>query len=357
MALNLYCGLMGSGKTYEVVSGPICDAIASGRRVVTNIAGINELKIHDYLCKKNPALDRASFGTVIHVPDRRVTEPAFFPIEDKPEAESVVKGGDLVAIDEAWRFWDTKLPPEHEAFFRMHRHFVHPTSGVTCDVVLMTQDSLSLTRGLRSIVEVTFRMHKLKAIGKPTSYRVEMYEGSKQTNRARVGTFMRKYDPKIFPLYKSYEGDGAKEVQVDKRQNVLFSRLVPRLLFVLALVGFPAYYVRGFFKSPGADVAEASKSQDSSKAKHASPDESTRPTLTRTEQDFSTEWRIAGEFESNGERYIIVADPQGRLRAESPSVFRGEGIARVGKVDGARVTPWTGNKPSSHLGFSSGDRK
>ena len=41
MAIKAYTGIMGSGKTYEVVSEVIRTALAQGRRVVSNIAGLN----------------------------------------------------------------------------------------------------------------------------------------------------------------------------------------------------------------------------------------------------------------------------------------------------------------------------
>ncbi|EPZ1805653.1 zonular occludens toxin domain-containing protein, partial [Escherichia coli] len=41
MPISAYVGSLGSGKSYEVVSSVIVPACASGRRVVTNIYGIN----------------------------------------------------------------------------------------------------------------------------------------------------------------------------------------------------------------------------------------------------------------------------------------------------------------------------
>jgi zona occludens toxin len=38
MAIKVYVGLMGSGKSYEVVSNVIVPALGRGRRVISNIA-------------------------------------------------------------------------------------------------------------------------------------------------------------------------------------------------------------------------------------------------------------------------------------------------------------------------------
>ncbi len=52
MAINCYTGLMGSGKTYEVVLSIIIPAVCQGRRVITNISGIDSDAIRAYCCEK-----------------------------------------------------------------------------------------------------------------------------------------------------------------------------------------------------------------------------------------------------------------------------------------------------------------
>lgn len=42
MPINVYTGLMRSGKSYEVVSEVIVPPIRAGRNVVTNVDGISE---------------------------------------------------------------------------------------------------------------------------------------------------------------------------------------------------------------------------------------------------------------------------------------------------------------------------
>ncbi len=347
---------MGSGKSYEVVSGPVCDAVAAGRRVVTNVVGINEERIHEYLLKKLPGLDPAKLGSIVHVTDECVMKPGFFPDEKQPEIDSVVKGGDLVAIDEAWRFWDQdkgKLPAEHMQFFRMHRHYVHPQTGVTCDVVMMSQDIGGLSRALKAVVELSFRMHKLKSLGQPTAYRVEMYESWKQNKTTRVSTFIKKYQKDVFPLYKSYDGDNAKEVRVDKRQNVLRDPKVIALIVVIVLAwAFGGYFTYRFFakrggdSKPGAAKAGAPGQSASEAAAVPAPGNAKgKAGGSSGKDDYSSEWRIAGAYEANGERFVVVSDGQGRLRVESPSMFRNAGIAAIGEIDGQRVAPWTGAKP------------
>ncbi|KDR24884.1 zonular occludens toxin domain-containing protein, partial [Caballeronia grimmiae] len=167
MAINAYCGVMGSGKSYEVVSGPLLDAVAAGRRVVTNIDGIDESAIHAYLAKKR-SLAADALGAVVMVKTEDMLKPGFFPVEVESEAGAVVtpgfvQAGDFVVVDEAWKLWKTgvKIPPEHMAFFRMHRHFVNAETGVACDVALMIQAISGLHRDIRDVIELSFVMVKL----------------------------------------------------------------------------------------------------------------------------------------------------------------------------------------------------
>ncbi|ALJ71102.1 Zona occludens toxin [Burkholderia pseudomallei] len=251
MAINVYCGVMGSGKSYEVVSGPILHAISSGRRVVTNVDGISGERIQEYLVRKR-GIRVDSLGAVVHVTNDRIKQPSFFPDLESPDAEFVVRPGDLVAIDEAWRFWGTdsgKIQDEHMQFFRMHRHMVDPITGLSCDVALMTQDISGLHRALRAVIEMSFRMHKLKSLGIRNGYRVEMYEGWKHNAKTRTGTFVKRYDAEIFPLYQSYAGSSGTEAMIDKRQNVLANvKLLVFLgvLFALSISGV-VYAWRFFF--------------------------------------------------------------------------------------------------------------
>lgn len=353
MAINVYAGVMGSGKSYEVVSGPLLDAVAAGRRVVTNIDGINEDRIRTYLNEKR-RVPLEQLGSVLHVTNGRVSEPGFFPIERDVGGvpfieDGVVRCGDLVVIDEAWRMWGQdcgKLLPEHMAFFRMHRHFTHPDTGVACDVVLMIQDIGGLHRSLRTVVELSFRMHKLKTLGFSKRYRVEMYEGYKQTAKSRVSYFLKKYEPEIFPLYQSYVGGAGNEAKVDSRQNVFArGKLWVVVLGVVAFWAVAGTFLWRFFHRSTESVAGAvaggvpahpvgSVTQGSASPVHAA----------------GSVWRIAGRYSSDGILYVVLSDAAGRLRVEPFDGFSGNGVLTSGVVDGVRATYWGGSRPAASAG-------
>ncbi|WP_428718299.1 zonular occludens toxin family protein [Undibacterium curvum] len=353
MAINAYVGLQGSGKSYEVVSSVILDAVQQGRRVITNVAGINEDLIHEYLVnKRNANIDQ--LGCIIHVDNERVMQPQFFPDEEKPELDSIVKGGDLVAIDEAWRFWGTdsgKLSHEHMQFFRMHRHYVHPETALACDVVLMTQDITGLHRSVKNVIEFAFKMHKLKSLGFSKLYRVEIYEGWKLNSKTRIDDRQKKYNPEFFPLYQSYTGGAGMEKSIDKRQNIFTNKrfwFVTGLFMIIGPLSW--WYVRDFFNPNLASQKKSTPSSHTavqvanSDASLNSGKNAESPTL----KAISESWHIVGEIAHGNERWVVVTNAAGKLRVESPSMFSGSSAALIGDLEGEKVTRWSGSQPTQN---------
>jgi zona occludens toxin len=85
-----------------------------------------------------------------------------------------------------------------------HRHFVHPETGVTCDLVVANQSITNLPRFIRDRIEITFKMTKLKMLGLNSSYRVEIYSGAKliksELTSKRNYNFDKKYFHFISPM-------------------------------------------------------------------------------------------------------------------------------------------------------------
>ena len=318
MAIIAYTGVMGSGKTYEAVSTAILTALKAGRRVVTNIAGLNFEAIRDYLGQLNDG-SLLEPEKILLVASSRITEPYFFFDPDLPN-DTVVKPGDLVVIDEVWSFWgtDCKLSLEHQKFFRMHRHYTELGTGTSCDLCLQIQDLMSLHRFVRGVLESTYKFTKMKTLGLSSRYRVEVYEGSRQRKATLVSASLKKYDPRIFPLYKSYEGKNGKEQVVDDRQNLFRNKWFITVFFVsiVGLVGSGYWFVRWIANmqdggSSGAPTAQVPvKSVD--QLRSVAPSQATP--FQQASVPASDDYRLVSVLEPiNGETVVIFQTADGRF--------------------------------------------
>jgi zona occludens toxin len=349
MPINAFGGGPGSGKTYGVVEHVILPAIASGRFVLTNIDGLNTDEIYEYVLKNSYKDKIICLGHIRTCSRTRPSEPGFFPGDAQLDApcpcpapdSDVVVGGDLVVIDEATRYWvlGEKVSKEAAFFFREHRHFSN-VCGQTCDLVVIDPDLTQLARSLRGKIELSSLTHKPKAVGL-NRYTVRIYRGAKLTGKPQSVNGPYAFKKEIYGLYKSYSHENAKEVAVDRRQNLLKSpALWMALIGCFGLLGVCSWGVWAFFhhgEPPAKSVVSV-------------PGEVAKPGIAPVVSavvpvplpPVSEVWRVAGSFSSNGVAWVVLADRAGHLRYESPSVFIGAGSVAVGQVDGARVTGWSG---------------
>jgi zona occludens toxin len=337
MAINAYTGLMGSGKSYEAVRSTIIPAIANGRRVVTNIDGVNGDRIRAY-CAETMKKDPESMGVVVHVSNDDVLRPDFFPSEDGSN-QSTVLPGDVVVIDEAWRFWPNgvQIEKEHMTFFRMHRHYTHPETGVACDVVLILQNIGDLHRSVKAVVELTAVTTKLKTLGLNKSYRIQLYEGGRTTKSSLFDTRVQNYDKRIFPLYASYAAAGGNEKAIDSRQNILKNpRIIAVGLGALAMLGVSGFFILSFFDKPDESPSEPVAGNPALPVSEVVQASNDAPPITT-----SAEYRIAGEASIQGVPYVVLLDRDGSFRFEPVSASVGLGALRVIDVGPSRARALT----------------
>ena len=344
MAIIVYTGVMGSGKTYEAVSTAALTALRQGRRVVTNISGFNYEAIREHLgdLKDGSHLDA---DRVLVVNSSRITEPYFFYDPDVVH-DSVVKPGDLVLIDEVWAFWGTglKLSTEHQKFFRMHRHYSETGTGTSCDLLIMIQDLASLHRFIRGVVQSTFKFSKMVTLGLTSRYRVEVYEGNKQNRATLVSANVNKYDKRIFPLYKSYDGVDGKEKTVDDRQN-LFANKWFLFVFACAFValisaGWWLFSWIGEMTSGGKDAKQAIPTQSQPSFSNSQSQTLLTPALV----PLSAEFRLVAVLETpSGETFLTFQTPDGRFVRKRMDAGHIDGWQTVAGFEGRMVGFTFGN--------------
>ncbi|PLY35284.1 zonular occludens toxin [Pectobacterium carotovorum] len=346
MAISAYIGVPGSGKSFEVVRSVIIPAVAQGRRVVSNIYGLNPEKIYAFIRKNHQP---ENMGEVIHVSNEQVQDDYFFPYKNAVAdgKNTFCQAGDLICIDEAWRIWgsDSTVPQNHRSFIAEHRHFSHPETGVTCDLVVINQSISNLPRFIRDRTETTYRMTKLKSLGLSSMYRVEIFGGAKLTKTERVSVKNYRYDKRIFPLYQSYDGNGSEQV-VDKRQSIFSNlTLLITIAVLIILVSAGGWHLWGFFHP-----------EDKKTSVHQNQPAGTAGTIGQSPQNpavpapapiaapkISTQWRVSGIIQDKGGRFIVLSGADGRQRVEPAAGFVVSGSIVSGVLDGEIVTTWSGS--------------
>ena len=336
MAINCYIGLMGSGKSYEVVTNVIVPALAKGRRVVTNIYGMNFDAIRDYLVNEKDLSD-IEIGHLELVTSEDVEKGGFYP-SGSDDFTARVHPGDLVVLDESWRFYGTANNHTRRdiKFFTEHRHYVND-KGHTCDLVLIVQDLALLDRSLARLIELTVRTKKLKALGLSKQYVCHVYEPRPRGNSKPDRTIPNTYNPKFFAFYSSYDRKNAKEQQVDKRQNLLRSPLIIYgMPTVLAFFAFSYYSLSSFFAGPKPQQKSASSLSPSS----STPAQVVRP------PEASEQWRVVGTWVRNNYRYVLLRSATGYRTLYEPMNWDFKTTAMpFGRIDGALVTEYSGSVP------------
>ncbi|QPB42569.1 zonular occludens toxin family protein [Rodentibacter haemolyticus] len=358
MAINAYVGIPGSGKTYEVVRSVILPAFLAGRRIVTNIEGIDENNFLDYIDKQNEKrkehnqIDTSRLGKIIKVEDDDVLKSHFFPYKNSNDEDTIAQNGDLICIDEIWRIFDEakKIKEEHRSFIAEHRHFVNE-QGNTSDLVVINQSVSNIPRFIKDRIETTYKMTKLKSLGLDSRYRIDVYSGSKTFKTTLVHSIQSKYDPEIFPLYKSYDGNNAKEQAIDDRSNLLKNKFfISKFILSFLLMIGGGYYLYHYFN--GSQIKdnevktaqnEENKTTNETKSKKTKREQYKEGRIDIENAPLSKNWRIVGQLERKGKRVVILWDGS-NLRYEQPSNFIHSGNRLTGLIDGEKVTIYSGGK-------------
>jgi zona occludens toxin (predicted ATPase) len=231
--IYFFTGTPGSGKTYEAVK-MIFDELRKGRRVYTNIDGMDNLDCQEKL-RVMAGLDRFEFFERFHHfgYDRQVIMNFWEHCEKNS----------LVVIDEVQKFFSNRdwQKDENKKFgdwASTHRH-----DGF--DLVMITQAAARVDSAVRDLVEWNYVFRKVNFFGSAVQrkYLCNIYADS-ETSGSPIKRDIRHYNSKVFSFYKSYVSDDIKEQSVLPSINVLKHPVFFAIPFVL---GFCIYMI--FWKS------------------------------------------------------------------------------------------------------------
>jgi zona occludens toxin len=193
MSVHLLLGVPGSGKSYEAVTFHIIPAIEEGRKVVTNLP----LNVEHFL---NVYGQNIANLIKIITPTGQNPIP-FKTLEDfQDDWKNEKNQACLFVIDECHRpFPLGSTDKKIDEWFAEHRHKGH-------DVLLITQSYGKISKAIRDIVHIVYRVRKNVALGSSNSYIRKVQDGLRGEV---VNTSIRKYDKKYFSFYKSHTQSNA----------------------------------------------------------------------------------------------------------------------------------------------------
>lgn len=361
MPIKAYVGQMRSGKTYEVVSNVILNGLRDGRRIVSNIAGLNYDAMRQMLIEEG--IPEEKIGTLVTVTHKDVEKPLFWRTDEDNQAnvETFLQPGDLLALDEIWRFFEKRgrINPRAMNFFRMHGHMPHPVTGYICEIALISQLITDINPDIRGVVQETYRMTKLTAVGMNNRYRVDIFSGGSVRRADHLRDLQRSYNPKYFPLYNSHSqktGSGTViEKNIDTRANILggafFKLGIP---IALIAMGIAIWQVWGFFhptkeEKPSQASAKGDKAPTNGNAATPTDPNAPQPKRTTANHDLSERWRLAGYYYVRTRLAVLLVDNEGRTRViyDPPDIRLDSQSLNVKLPEGEMATTWSGASPTS----------
>lgn len=259
MALNLYTGDPGSGKSFSVVANVVIPALKKGRHVVTNIPLEAEL--------------------LVEVFGGRITQLPLDALDD-PDLPDLIPNGAVAIIDECWNRWPSgqrisKAPKGDLHWLKEHRHRVDE-QGHSMQVVLVTQNPGDLAKWVRDLIAHTFWMTKLEELGMEDKFSVRIFKKAptgephkipkSQLLRVTYGT----YDPDVYQYYSSATQSKTKDVGIetamDKRTSLwrspgfLFQTIGSPIL-LLCSIGLLVWVANQFTSDAKAKDRQAHKAE------------------------------------------------------------------------------------------------
>jgi zona occludens toxin (predicted ATPase) len=225
---RVYYGKIGGGKTCCVIFQELIPALRAGRKVVTNIDGLNLREIRNYIGKEIDLVVKTSLQWWRDSLTCQVIE------KEDGESEKVlnpaISEGALYIIDECQMIWDAReFKDTKKGFLNLieyNRHF-----GI--DIVFVTQNVKRCDVNISRLANDSYQIKNLGFLHSFTKNRFAVNRRQTPFDKDVISQYTRKYDPVIFTLYKS--GVDANAVkQKSKFSAYLVMPVV--LLFIFCVV-------------------------------------------------------------------------------------------------------------------------
>jgi hypothetical protein len=234
MAIYLYYGKIGDGKTYHVLANEVVPAARKGRKIYTNLDGLNVRRLSQYVDREVDVIQWESVDQI---------RAAFnLAQDDKEGASLVVDRGALLIVDEAQMIFDSRqwkdTGPGVLRLCEYHRHF-----GL--DIVFITQSPGRLDKSLCRLANESLHVKNLRFLGSMFGKRYVINVRQTPWDRETMATMTGSFKPEIFALYRSSVVNARARVS---KSAVKITWLVAPAGIALALLFFTRNGGFGFTK-------------------------------------------------------------------------------------------------------------
>lgn len=366
MAITLYTGDPGAGKSHGAIEHVLLPSLEQGRTIVTNIP-LYKGKLHAYTEEQGwpePKILEADIEDILETPSKLLQYP----------------NGSVFLLDETWLLFPAgqrvnQAPSEFKVFFKMHRHRTGG-SGHTDQIILLTQHPDDIASWVRNMVTETYWMTKLDKVGRPNDYRVDVHSscpGARGKKSQVLRRLFGSYKEDVYRFYisqtqnKSERWGHANEEKVDKRANILNAPLVKYGVPIsVLLVLFGTWTGVKAFNRITVDKSQSSPSPVSNPNPAPAPPVPQQVVKTRVEvqqpaleqekprhvqqvsQEPSTEWRLVAYLLSEAKGRFYALGRSGMREIPREACFIPDGIDEWRcLVDGHIVAQWTGQSMSA----------
>lgn len=241
-----YEGLPRSGKSYEVTTKHILEALKNGRKVYAYIEGINHQKFSDVL-----NMPLAVVKVLLHQIESEQVQDIYSHVEDNS----------LVVIDELQDYFPSdreKLSSEMTEFITQHGH-----RGL--DIICMGQDMRDCHSLWKRRVENKVAVLKKSGVGMENHYKWTMYKQTSPDKFEKITSGGGKYEEKYFGLYKSHTNNAINSLNYQDKRSVVWNTGLFKwgLPVALGVAVFSVQYLTKFFStdSPMLHQAKAMESE------------------------------------------------------------------------------------------------
>ncbi|HUD44366.1 MAG TPA: zonular occludens toxin domain-containing protein [Patescibacteria group bacterium] len=232
MALLLYTGVAGTGKTLYAIQKYIIPELSKGNQIYTNIDGIVLARI-----------------SLLFDQDLIQLERGFHDLKDPGRFWEELKQNSMCVLDEAQnifsnRNWQDRNNVDCVKYLMEHRHYGH-------QLVFISPHIDAMDAGIRRVAELTYKHKSFSIIGGAKTVKCAVFSQA-NINNEPLQTFTWKHDTRIYDCYKSYflEGTVEKKVKVNifRDPKLIFIVLVVIASSIWAISSFPKMSHRFFNK-------------------------------------------------------------------------------------------------------------